>query len=147
VNSEAKRILRETTFREQIQMILAIEIQLENRWVIQKFEFDKWCGIKINTIIPDDPISEAWPMTGTPTYATSGEALEVMQKLQAQFPDVPMQVSPVEEDILAAHLSPGRPSEQQRYGRYPKCGELLQKHPHLRNVRVDHVECSHLEAS
>jgi hypothetical protein len=82
MNSGEKNVLRETTFREQILTLLEVERQLENRWVVQKFQFDEWRGINVNAIIADDPISERFPITGTPTYETSGEALAAMQKLQ-----------------------------------------------------------------
>ena len=98
----------DATFREQVQTLLQVERQLENRWVIQKFQFGEWRGIIVYAIIPDDPISETAPMTGTATYATSGEAMKAMEKLQAQYPDVPMQVAPAWQNILNAQLAPGK---------------------------------------
>ena len=129
MNSKEKRKLRETTFQEQIQTVLAVERQLAGRWVIQRFQSycDEWRGIRVTAIITDDPVHEEPPISGTATYATSSEAVDAMEELHNKFPDVPMRVAPAEEDILQAMLWPRKADEKARFGEYPTWEELRRK--------------------
>ena len=138
MNSQEKQKLRETTFQEQIQTLLTVERNLAGRWVIQRFQFDDWLGVRVNPLMTDDPIHEEPPISGTATFATSGEAVEAMIALHEKFPDVQMRVSPVENDIRATGLSPRKYDEKSKYGEYPTWGELLQKFPELADKLVEH---------
>ena len=67
VNSDAKRTLRETTFREQIETVLMVEQKFEGRWVIQKFKFGEWSGLWVVPIDVEDPVTEMWGPFGSST--------------------------------------------------------------------------------
>jgi hypothetical protein len=129
VKSQEKGKLRETTFLEQIQTVLAVERELEGRWVIQREFYGEWRGIIIRPIIPHDPVSEPFPLTGTATYPTSGEAVDAMERLHERFPEIQMRVSPVEDDIQATRLWPHTGLEKSTYGDYPTWAELRGKCP------------------
>ncbi len=124
---EEKVKLRETTFREQIQIVHKVEQQLSCHWVIQRLQFEEWCGVRVNPLMADDPIHEEYPISGVATYATSGEATDAMVALQEKFPDVLMRVEPVEKDIRATHLWPRVYDEKRFFGIAPTWGQLLQR--------------------
>ena len=116
--------LRGTTFREQIQIVLRVERQLRGRWVIQRFQFERWLGVRINPLMADNPVHEEYPITGIATYETSGEAVEAMVRLHQKYPALRMRVRPVEKDIAATYLWPRTYNAQQRFGQYPTWGQL-----------------------
>ena len=137
MNSGEKRSLRETTFREQIETVLAVERELEGRWVIQKFAYGEWRALWVNPISPENPVSEMWyPFGSSMSYATSGEAVEAMIKLKTIAPDAPMRVEKAEQDIRATQLAPATGDDRAQYGQFPKWGELLQMLPELFDDRM-----------
>lgn len=126
--SDERKSVRETSFSEQVQTVLAVERQLAGRWVIQKFAYGEWRALWLNPIMPGNPLSEMWaPFSGVQSYATSGEAVDAMMELQSIGPGRPMRVVPAEEDIKATPLIPRTGREQAFYGRCPRWGELLLK--------------------
>jgi len=134
MNGEERNRLRETSFREQVETIIAVAEQLEGWWVIQRFQFDEWRGIRINPLMTDDPVHEEYPVSGTLTYATSSEAVDATIALNEKFPYVLMRVGPVAEDIRATRLLPRTRSEKLIFGEYPRWGELLKKCGGAENV-------------
>lgn len=77
--------IKEESFAEQIATLVRVTAELKGRWIIQKFQFEEWRRIILNPLMLYDPVHECWaPICGVTTYATSSEAADAIQTLQAQ---------------------------------------------------------------
>lgn len=125
--------MSEPTFDDQIATVLRVEVELEGRWVVQKCEFGIRAGIQIHAIIPESPVDQMWvPFSARDTYETSGEAVDEMERLSAIGADVPMRVSPVQEDIDCTYLFPRTGAEKRKYGDIAiTWGELKRRFPEV----------------